>query len=322
MYKSIFTGLRIPQEFNCVALEDVSEPARLFMTSADGKLAEVNSRHVFLGYKPLTIAVVYEPHETWDDEFVAIHLQQGPFVSTIKWMKIPADTTSIARLLLKRVNMFNHADKTVVIYTGVSATHRFIGLRHQWINNVRARFRKRKVDNVSLPGNLADQVRVAYGTPRIISVGTVSDGVLQNIFPTDLHGRIGSTGYISSLRTGGKANEQVEKLNNIVISEVDASGYKDVYNLGKNHMKTLRLPAEFDVSSIRSTQLRFALPHGVLRYYELKRVFSIDSGIHRIHFYDILNRENVGAGKTLAHVHQYYSQWRIDQGIPLKILFR
>ncbi len=314
--------MKVPQEFNCIAKEDVSEPPRVFMSSPDGKLAEIDDRHIFLGYKPLTIAVVFEPHETWPDETVAIHLQQGPFVATVRWMNIPADTTTVARVLLKRNSAFNHAGKTVVIYEGVSCIHRFLGLRYQWFNNFRSRFRKRKVDNVSLPGNLADQVRIAYGVPRVISVITLSDGVLLNVFPTDLHGKVGTHGYISSLRNDGRANEQVEKLNNIVISEVDASGYKDVYALGKNHMKTLRLPAEFDVSSIRSSQLRFPLPNGVLRYHELKRVFSIDSGIHRLHFYDVLNQENVGAGKTLAHVSHYYSQWRIDQGLPLKILFR
>lgn len=321
-YKSFFTGLKVPQEFNCLALEDLKEPLRLFVTSADGKLEEAGSRLLFLGYKPLTIAIVYEPHETWENDLVVIHLQQGPFVATIQWMDIPADTTSVARLLLRRVSAFNHADKTVVIYEGVHGSHRFLGVTHQWLNNLRSRFRRRSVDNISLPGNLADQVRIAYSVPRIISIITVSDGVLLNAFPTDLHGRVGTTGYISSLRKDGKANEQVEKLNNVVIAEVDASRYREVYAMGKNHMKMLRLPESTDVSAIRSSSFRYPLPAGVLRYQELKRIFSVDSGIHRLHFYHVVNEESVGAGKTLAHVHHYYSQWRMNQGIPLKILFR
>ena len=56
-------------------------------------------------------------------------------------------------------------------------------------------------------------------------------------------------------------------------------------------------------------------PEWALRYREMIHLGSFDHGIHRIHFYQIVHSEELeNAGPTLAHIQQYYAQWRMDQG--------
>jgi flavin reductase (DIM6/NTAB) family NADH-FMN oxidoreductase RutF len=145
----------------------------------------------------------------------------------------------------------------------------------------------------------------------------------MNMFPTDLHGAVGERFYASSLRRGGLANEQVEKYNRVAISEVDVSFFKQTYSLGKNHMQELNEENQFPLRDEKSESFNFPLPKNVIRYQELKRIDSFDHGIHRIHLYEVIHRQVIGEGKsTLAHIHQYYTQWRFDRGIQTQMFLR
>lgn len=144
----------------------------------------------------------------------------------------------------------------------------------------------------------------------------------MNMFPTDLHGVSGQRGYLSSLRIGGMAGGQVEKYKQIVISEVDLSFYKVSYALGKNHMANLKDEKFFTLYHERSGLFDCPLPSFALKYREMKVTDSFDHGIHRIYLYEIMNEKSVQRSNTLAHIHQYYAQWRIDQGIPTELFFR
>jgi len=144
----------------------------------------------------------------------------------------------------------------------------------------------------------------------------------MNMFPTDLHGTSGQKGYASSLRIGGMASTQLEKYKRIVISEVDLQSYKESYTLGKNHMAGLKDEKLFPLHRERSGFFDFPLPSFVLRYREMNVTDSFDHGIHRIYLYKVVNQKSVQQSNTLAHIHQYYAQWRKDQGIPTRLFFR
>ena len=152
---------------------------------------------------------------------------------------------------------------------------------------------------------------------------TVGDVPLVNMFPTDLHGVIGNGYYASSLRIGGNANAQVESLRRVALSDVDASSYMEVYSMGKNHMMDLQNEVRFMLHHRRSRIFNFPLPEWALRYKEMIREGSFDHGIHRIHFYQIVHSEELeNSGPTLAHIQQYYAQWRMDQGLKTTLNLR
>lgn len=327
--KKLVTGLTFPQEYCCLELEKLQHPLWVFLTLKNQNfLMEVTKSHLFLGYKPLIIGLSCtlngQDHNVLkDQDQICLSLGENKFEANRTWHDFPTNQTSVARLVLRKTGERALNDQAILFYEGEYGEHSFLNLLQQFVNRQREKLQKRLPNNVSLPGNLVDQVRIAYAIPRIISIITVSDGSLINMFPTDLHGPVGDRGYVGSLRIGGMANDQVENYKRIVLSVVEASSYKQTYSLGKNHMAKLREEERFSIHHERSDVFNFPLPAIVVRYLELKLIESLDHGIHRIHLYEVVHQKEVRQNMTaLAHIHQYYAQWRIDQGLQTPLFFR
>jgi len=327
--KKILTGLTVPQEYCCLELENLEGGLRVFLTLKNQHfLAEVSQSHLFLGYKPLVIGLSFTMNsaghkklETEND--VCLNFVYGTFELNTTWMGFPTDKRVVARLTLRKIHKKIVDDHVVMFYEGTFGRHEFLNPIHQFINHQNEKFKRRPADNVGLPGNLQDQVRIAYAIPRSIAVITISDGLLLNMFPTDLHGPVGDEVYVGSLRIGGKANEQVERYKKLVVSEVETTFYKKAYKLGKNHMSTLSGKDRFSVYHERSEIFNIPLPDAVVSYRELRQVDSFDHGIHRIHFYEVISHKVLYQDRrSLAHIHQYYAQWRIDQRLKTTLFFR
>lgn len=327
VFKKIITGLGIPQQYVCVALEELSSPLAVTLTfsGADHTL-DVTQRHLFVGYKPLIIAItlpLQEPQQIFDRaDTICLNFHQHPFTANNRWEGFVTDSKAVARLELKRIYEKVLGDDRVLFYEGVQGRHSFINFWHQFVNRQRERIRPNPVGNVNLPGNLHDMVRIAYAVPRIIPLITLCEGEKMNMFPTDLHGPVSPKFYISSLRLNGKANSQVDRLKKLALSYMDVQAFKDVYALGKNHMQELRERTLFNCASRVSKTYEIPLPREVIRYRELSQTGSFDAGIHRIHFYEQVYEEKLKEGLTLAHIHQYYAQWRLDHGMPTHMLLR
>lgn len=320
--KKLITGLNVRQQYVCLALESLQDPLSVKL-EIDGKNAvlDVTQLHVFLGYKPVVIGLFFQPGGNVDlrsEETVALRFY--PTGGPNNFFKV---RNNVASLKLKR-SKNQPEGLPVILYQTVHGHHTFINSFYRFVNSQRGKLKKTNAFNIDLPGNERDQVRIAYAVPRIISLITVSCNNLVNIFPTDLHGAIGNGFYASSLRIGGKANEQVDRCGRVVISEIESTCYRDAYSLGKNHMREMRMSDLFDnLSSERSAIFDHPLPVGVLRYRELEVVKSCVAGIHRIYFYKIVHEGVIREkGGTLAHVDQYYAQWRLDHGLPTNLLIR
>lgn len=288
----------------------------MLLKSESGPSLDVTHTHLFLGYQPLIIGLAVEKNST---EF-----EQLTKESTAHLIFRQGDIGKrLATLLVKKISQKELGIHFVFFYEGVQGYHDFLSAFHQGVNRLRQSIQFRKRGNVDLLGNLYDQVRIAYSVPRMISVITVSDGKRINLFPTDLHGPVGKKFYIGSLRKNGLVSAQVERYRKIVMSEVEADGYRQIYALGKNHMKDLREPNGFELHLEKSTTFGYPLPLWVTRYRELAQIDSFDYGIHRIHIYDIVHEQRVNTkDSVLAHIHQYYAQWRIVQKLPTTLLLR
>ena len=175
---------------------------------------------------------------------------------------------------------------------------------------------------MDLPGNLYDQVRIAYCIPRLISLITVYDGNRMNLFPTDLHGTIDNDLYLGSLRIGGEACEQVNRLKRIVISEIDKRHFREAYGLGKRHMQPMNDKSSFHLEEAVSANFGFPLPVEVGTYRELEYLDHFDISIHRIFIYRVVNTAEIKKIEPLAHIHRYYAQWRENRKLETHYLFR
>lgn len=302
--KRWLTGLVYPQEYICLA-ETPQSSLRLWAESG-GEVRDVTDEHLFVGYKPLLIGLFSAPVET--GRSVVFHLRSE-------------DGIIVAELTTKTVFHRVLGDRSVIFCEGIKGSHTFIHPIYQWINRQRQSLTRRKPGNVGLPGNLYDQVRIAYAMPRIISVVILSDGQSVNVFPTDLHGPAGSPHYVSSLRIHGKATEQVERLRKLVIADLTAHSYREVYSWGVNHQHDLQHPDQYQWESHASKYLGIPLPAGTIGYRELELEGSVDWGIHRIHFYRVLFQVQPKA-QPVSHIHQYYAQWRSDHGLYTAMLLR
>ena len=325
--KRILTGIVIPQEYCCLELERLDSPLKVVITVKNNSYSEdITTSHLFLGYKPLIIGLSTTSTEESilsNNDEVCLSFVQGNFKSNSKWRDFPTDSAAVATLILRKIHQRNFEGQWIYLFEGSHAKHRFLGKVYQMVNNLREKFMSRPADHVPLPGNVFDQVRIAYSIPRKIGVITVSDDVLVNMFPTDLQGFIGQGFYAVSLRLGENANAQVETLRRVVISDVDTSSYLHIYSMGKNHMIDLQNERRFMIHHQRTRVFNFPLPEWALRYREMIHVGSFDHGIHRIHFYQIVHSEELeNAGPTLAQIQQYYAQWRMDQGLETNLYLR
>jgi hypothetical protein len=302
-----------------VALESFAFPPTVSVHYGRYKdqVIDVSHSHLFLGYKPVIIALMFSAshpqlNSLESETSVCLEFNQDGF-----YEKKP-----IATLTLSRIHKQVHKDVTILFYEGSRGSHRYLNSLHQSINNQIERIKTRKPGNIGLPGNEVDQVRIAYSLPRLISVITVSDGVLMNMFPTDLHGQASEEIYVSSLREGGLANAQVQRIKKIVISEIQPSWFKQTYAWGKNHMSEMRSELNFSLHKEKSKSFGFPLPEGVTKYREVELMHSWRHGIHWIHHYQIVNQKRIGSSYTLAHIHQYYAQWRKNHNIKTEYFWR
>jgi flavin reductase (DIM6/NTAB) family NADH-FMN oxidoreductase RutF len=318
--KKLLSGLTIPQQYVCISLEDFPKPLCVYASgTGDNNFVDVTHTHLFIGYRPLIVAIVFSenlsPLASEDIINLSfVHDSMPPFFDT--------KGERVAKLAVSKIATRTLDAGTIVFYEGVIGTHRFLSRFHQFVNSQRERLRRDTPGNVSLPGNLHDQVRIAYSIPRIIALITVSDNGHLNMFPTDLHGPCGSKFYISSLRHGGKASQQLDSTRKLVLAFMPVEEFRMVYALGKNHMRDMQDLSGFDTLSEKSTVLQLPVPASALRYKELEVLDSFDRGIHRVYVYRVVGEKHLKEGKTLAHIHQYYAQWRTNRTLQTDMYLR
>jgi hypothetical protein len=76
------------------------------------------------------------------------------------------------------------------------------------------------------------------------------------------------------------------------------------------------------LSHERSDQLNLPIPLQAGTYRELELIDSWDIGVHRILIYKIISKKKIKSIHTLAHIHQYYAQWRLDHNQKTELLLR
>ena len=249
-----FNGLYYPQEYLCISKESFQQPLHVYFTDNMKVIKNITLSHLFSGYSPLILTLFSSSIENQSTPGnIAIVLSQ----QALHPNEIISEKDAIAKLYLKLICQRSAGNNTIYYYEGIKGEHHFLSSFHQYIIGLKNRLYNKKTGNVFLKNNLYKQVQIAYAVPRIISLITVADGNLYNLFPTDLHGSLDDQFYSISLRINGKACIQVERAKRIIISEMHSGAYKPVYSLGKNHMQEMKPKDNFmfseSVSRLPST---------------------------------------------------------------------
>lgn len=315
-----FNGLYFTQEYLCLAKESFQQPLHVYLIAGKQIIKNITNQHLFTGYSPL-IFTLYSTsiNEIGLTEKIDIIFSARCFPPN----EFPQKKDAIASLSLKMIRRQSAGDMNIVYYEAIKGEHHFLSSFHQNIIALNNRLYNKKPGNVYLHSNLYRQVQIAYSVPRVISLMTVSDGKLFNLFPTDLHGTVNEQYYISSLRHEGKACKQVEVSGRVVISQIHCDAYETAYALGKNHTQELGSKDNFPFGSIISSAFQLPLPKFALDYRELELVQSFEHGIHKLLLYKIVSRQMLSQEPaTLAHIHNVYATWRHNNGLPGNYLLR
>jgi hypothetical protein len=296
--QQLLAGHPYSQEYLCMQ-ENSMQPVAYFTEEG----TEVP--HLFLGYKPLLFATkknIRELQLVQKKGTELLHLGSIQFTpAEIQFPSLP-DT-------------FFYIGKSSKSYL----SH---GLKEQVAKSY-YHIKAKKNDPLYLDLSLYNQVRLAYSIPRKISLITLGNGHLYNVCPTDLHGTLDNQHYMISLRKNGQLNAQVNEFKKLLLADIDASYYKEAYQLGKNHMQGIKEPGKHtSLTQETSSLLRLPIPQSCMEYKELQWITSIEVGIHQIHLFSIVNHQKIQPGNRLMHVHAYYAAWRKRRKYTDEFLFR
>jgi hypothetical protein len=280
-------------EYICLNFKELIPDIRVILETHDSAF-DVTDSHLLLGYKPLLIGIPK------NGSHITSHTASLKFFTSEK-------LCGTIRLCIS--DTFH---ENLTIFVGHSASHELLTVSQQ-ILHILIRNRKRKNDPLNPPRDLYDQIRVAYSYPRKISVITVGENELYNVFPTDLHGEIhGQNKYIISLRENGKAFRQVVHSGRICLSTVSCDQFREVYALGKNHMQDLQPVNYFPAETLRILNGSGLAVYGAATgYLILKMESEQKAGIHHLITFSIEKRSATDKQlNILSHIHSYYALWR------------
>lgn len=314
-----FNGLHYPQEYLCLAKESFPDQLHVYLLNKEQVVRDITGTHLFVGYSPLVLALTDSVGDSYEQSaHINIVFCRNLLHPNEKFFSKDA----IATLELQKINQLVIGNSIVCFFEGLKGWHRFLPAFHQWIIGLANRLNN-KPGNVFLHDNLYKQVQIAYSIPRYISLITVGENGKYNLFPTDLHGEISNTHYIISLRHEGKVSRQVEQTRRILISAIHSSFYRTAYLLGKNHMQEMKEKSHFPFSDDSSSQFSLPVPKSALLSLELEVQDSFIHGIHRLLIFKILSRQKWdGTLSTLAHIHNTYATWRLNNHMAGNYLLR
>jgi hypothetical protein len=312
-----FNGLHYQQEYLCLSKESFQYPLHAFLINNGHIIKDITGSHLFVGYSPLIIALSSSSVDPMPQTIDIVFSHK-----TLRPNENPEKKDAMALLTLKKIRQLDVDGEVILFYEGIKGSHHFISGFHQFMIRLNNRLYNQKQGNIFLKKNLYTQVQIAYAIPRKICLITVEENNLYNHFPTDLHGQINNQ-YVISLRHEGKACQQVESAKKIVLSDMPASAYKKVYELGKNHMQPLKDKSAFNFDLTCSGNFSLPLPKNLLSYKELELEDSFFHGIHKLLVFKIVYEEKaVYEPETLAHIHNCYATWRYKHRISSNLLSR
>lgn len=315
---SRFNGLSFRQDYLCLSKEKLEQPLCAYLLSKNQVFKDITNLHLFVGYQPLVFAFAENGKPGFENDIEVVFSPRQ-----LSLNDIVDEKNVLARLQLNLIKREPAGATIISFYEGTKGRHRFVNGRSQLIQGLYNQLYNRKAGNVYLNRNLYTQVQIAYALPRTISIITVGDEGEFNMFPTDLHGQCSEEFYIISLRTNGKACQQVEASRKILVSEVHCDLYKTVYGLGKNHMQPMRAETHFPVSGDYSARFGLPIPLQTLAYRELELVDTFVHGIHKLMTFRIVSAERLTDDPdTLSHIHNSYATWRHKNNLAGNYLMR
>jgi hypothetical protein len=290
--KKNLLGSFFPKEYLCMEQRMYSG----VQVICDGK--DITDGHVFAGYKPCIWVLKEEPG-------APVQLRQTVKGESVLLGEMTFRDAGPVSASLPGYRFGVGDDVKSYLKNGVQR------LASQWYSA----WKSDPKDLLYLDPDTYDQVRLSYSVPRKVSAGITGENGLYNAFPTDLHGAPENGFYIVSLRENGLANAQVNQFRKLMVADLPATSYKEIYAMGKRHMLPPVPPEQIPLlGNEKSRVFGMPLPARYNGYKELSLIETHAIGVHRLHVFRIEHEEKIAAADTLVHVHEYYASWRYRNG--------
>jgi hypothetical protein len=303
--RAFLTGNSFPSEFLFVS--DGNERPVLVEIAFTPKTTaiDITDSHILLGAGPVFIGVF------------------NPAVANTSFqtaeLRFSCNKQKLGTIQLKKMTVTANWPQGMALFEGVSAENQLHTILQQCIQRALHYIRQIR-GKAFLSWEMNEMIRVLYAVPRKVSVISVAESNMLNIFPSDLNGSVGETHYAMALRTGGKALEQVLAIKNIVICDMAPRFYTRALAMGKNHMRDMQLEEKFGILNVHSARFKFPIPNEATAYRELELVETAPLGFYHLLLFKIVEKKILHESPSLSTVHSTYASWRRRNGLAFEYL--
>ncbi|MEO8069677.1 MAG: hypothetical protein ABI599_18415 [Flavobacteriales bacterium] len=284
------------QEYLCIEADSMGDR---FQWTIDGSSIDPRSM-LFLGYRPLVVG--FAEQTAVSGGWLTLE-HEGEAIAGMRLAELPESSRSGIRL-----------------FTAATPWQRFLPALLDPLDRLRQRFNERRAGNVTRSMIEYDQLRIAYAQPREIHLAVVGPPERCNIFPTDLHGPLGTAGYVISLRHANAVCAHLRERGELLLCRMPLDSYKAVYRLGARHNagweNADRIRARISVLG------GHAVPDGTRSAIRLELQDHQDVGIHRLHRFAVKERAHFSDGPVLAHAHAAPLGWLKRRGLAPPVWLR
>ncbi|WP_266171409.1 flavin reductase [Dyella subtropica] len=269
----------------------------------DGTSADVTADHTVASLKPLQIATSLDAGQR-----PVLEYRDNATGRLLGVLRL-AQTASVAT-----------ENASLALYHVAAGEHHCLGWPRRpwnaWLQN-RLMLKNRSPHFAMEPAEV-QQLMTAYLCVRPVVLVSVDAPGHRNIFPMDLIGPLGRSGFFSlALRSTNVSVPAMREVRRVALSNIPATMKAVVYKLSEHHKQPLMdwnaLP--FPVRPSRE----FGIPAvaAALRIQELTIVHSQEVGSHTFFLGRITSDENLAEGDQLHHTAGFHQAYRRKQGMPL-----
>ncbi|HEX2683822.1 MAG TPA: hypothetical protein VHL77_07810, partial [Ferruginibacter sp.] len=166
-------GLHYSQEYLCFGNGTLEQTLQVYLVDGNRIIKDLTGSHLFVGYNPLIFA--FAASAQLSPSIKIIFTQRAMQLNDV--FRAKDAIASLDMQLIKEQSM-----QEVLFYKGIQGTHHFLtGFQQAVMSMYNERYNK-KPGNVFLHHNLYKQVQIAYAVPRNISLITVGNAGLFNLF--------------------------------------------------------------------------------------------------------------------------------------------
>jgi flavin reductase (DIM6/NTAB) family NADH-FMN oxidoreductase RutF len=278
--QQVIIGMREPQTEVSVRLRRVEE--------SNEHARDVTNIHMMACAAPFTVGVGAEDGAAHG----ASARDRGAF--TLEFFEREGKREKLGKILLRPSGAVKTTSGTLQLFQTEGSKNYCLPSRHIWARYLEyAYFRwKQPSPDVEMKARDVHAMCVYYNCPRPVGLVSVSDGNATNIFPMNLMGAIGGSGFAFALNTGKPVTLLIERARRIALSTVPFPQAKTAYGMAPNHKKESIDAAQLPFAVRRSAEFGFPVPEFALRLREMEVEAIERPGSHTLFVARVVRDEN------------------------------